>query len=167
MVNGATEPGTKRTPRPQAGGLVYTRWGKTVCPNGCTLVYAGRAAGTKYNVKGGTSDTLCMPEAPQYLSTDTTATHVALLRGVEFQTHGTSSTPLNHVLHANIPCAVCHTPSAWTRTLKQSLDVCGVWNIWHVNNTAKWSSTGQPPLCSLPHWHQTAGSRCPCSVHLS
>ena len=34
------------------------------------------------------SDTLCMPETPQYLSTDTTATHVALLRGVEFETHG-------------------------------------------------------------------------------
>ena len=67
----------------------------------------------------------CQKHVPQYLYTDTTATHVALLRGVEFQTHGTSSTPLNHVLHANIPCAVCHTPSAWTRTLKQSLEVCG------------------------------------------
>ena len=69
VVNGANEPG------PQAGGVVYTRWGRTVCPQGATLVYAGRAAGTKYNVKGGTSDTLCMPETPQYLSTDTTATH--------------------------------------------------------------------------------------------
>ena len=68
-----------------AGGAVYTRWGRTVCPQGAALVYTGRAAGTKYNVKGGTSDTLCMPETPQYLSTDTTATHVALLRGVELK----------------------------------------------------------------------------------
>ena len=78
-------------------------------PNGCTLVYAGRVAGTKYNVKGGTSDTLCIPETPQYHSTDTTANHVALLRGVEFETHETSSTPFNNVLQANMPCAVGHT----------------------------------------------------------
>ena len=61
VVNGANEPG------PQAGGAVYTRWGKTVCPREATLVYAGRAAGTKYNVEGGTSDTLCMPETPNCL----------------------------------------------------------------------------------------------------
>ena len=61
------------------------------------------------NVKGGTSDTLCMPETPQYLSTDTTATDVAPLRGVEFETFGTSTTPLNDLLQANLPCVVCHT----------------------------------------------------------
>ena len=103
VVNGANEPG------PHASGAVYTRWGRTVCPQGATLVYAGTAAGTKYNVEGGTSDTLCMPETPQYLSTDTTANYVALLRGVEFETQGTSSTPLNNVYQANMPCAVCHT----------------------------------------------------------
>ena len=68
VVNGAnTMPQTKGDPGPQVGGAVYTRWGRTVCPQGATLVYAGRAAGTKYNVKGGTSDTLCMPE--KHLST--------------------------------------------------------------------------------------------------
>ena len=103
VVKGANEPG------PQAGGAVYTRWGKTVCPQGATLVYAGRAAGTKYNMEGGTSDTLCMPETPQYLSTDTTATHIAQLRRAEYETFGTSTTPLNNLLQANIPCAVCHT----------------------------------------------------------
>ena len=101
--NGANEQGS------QAGGAVYTRWGKTVCPQGATLVYAGRAAGTKYNMEGGTSDTLCMPETPQYLSTDTTATHIAQLRRAEYETLGTSTTPLNNLLQANIPCAVCHT----------------------------------------------------------
>ena len=54
-------PGPRGVPGPQVGGAVYTRWGRTVCGNGATLVYAGRAAGTKYNVGGGTSDTLCMP----------------------------------------------------------------------------------------------------------
>ena len=110
VVNGAnTLAQTKGDPGPQAGGAVYTRWGRTVCPQGATLVYAGRAAGTKYNVKGGTSDTLCMPESPQYLSTDTTANYVALLRGVEFETWGTTSTPYRNLLDADMPCAVCHT----------------------------------------------------------
>ena len=35
-------PGAKGDLGPQAGGAVYTRWGKTVCPQGATLVYAGR-----------------------------------------------------------------------------------------------------------------------------
>ena len=101
--------GMKGDQGPKAGGAVYTRWGRTVCPQGGSLVYAGRAAGSRYNVKGGTSDTLCMPETPQYLSTDTAATYVSLLRGVEFETFGTSSTPFNKLLEANMPCAVCHT----------------------------------------------------------
>ena len=38
------------------------------CPNttGTELVYAGRAAGSYYSQKGGTSDHLCLPEQPQY-----------------------------------------------------------------------------------------------------
>jgi len=33
-------------PGPTAGGVVYTRWGRTTCPttSGTQLVYAGRAA---------------------------------------------------------------------------------------------------------------------------
>ena len=37
--------GTKGDPRPQSGGAVYTRWGRTECPQGASLVYAGRAQG--------------------------------------------------------------------------------------------------------------------------
>ena len=115
VVNGVQGmPGQKGDPGPQVGGAVYTRWGRTVCGNGATLVYAGRAAGTKYNVKGGTSDTLCMPETPQYLSTDTGATYVSNLYGVEYETFGTSSTPFKSLLQANMPCAVCHTDTKLT-----------------------------------------------------
>ena len=40
VVNGPNEPGMKGDPGPQAGGAVYTRWGKTVCSQEATLVYA-------------------------------------------------------------------------------------------------------------------------------
>ena len=127
MVNEPTEPGTKRTQdhkpvvqcTPGGGGRCVLReppWS----------IHAGRAAGTNYNVKGGTSDTLCIPETPQYLSTDTTDTLIARFGGLEYDQLGTSTTPLNNLLQAN-----------------------------------------PPPLCSLPHRHQTVCSHCPCSVHLS
>ena len=38
------------------------------CSNDTTLVYAGIAAGTKYNIQGGMSNTLCMPKQPEYMS---------------------------------------------------------------------------------------------------
>ena len=40
--------GIQGPPGPSGGGAVYTRWGRTVCPdtNGTQLVYEGLAAGT-------------------------------------------------------------------------------------------------------------------------
>ena len=102
-------PGEKGNSGSQPGGAVYTRWGRTVCPTGATLVYAGIAATTGSAVHGGTSDTLCMPEAPQYLSTDTTATYTDFLNSVEYETFGTETTPFRNVKEHNMPCAVCHT----------------------------------------------------------
>ena len=47
-------------PGPRNGGVVYTRWGKSSCPNvsGTTLVYAGRAGGTRWQQKGGAANYL-------------------------------------------------------------------------------------------------------------
>ena len=53
---------------------------------------------------------LVTPSACQkHLSTDTTANYVAILRGVEYETWGTSSTPFRNLLEAEMPCTVCHT----------------------------------------------------------
>ena len=50
-------PGPQGPPGPFNGGLVYTRWGRTTCPStsGTQLVCEGRAAGSRWNVKGGMS----------------------------------------------------------------------------------------------------------------
>ena len=55
LVGEKGEPGVAGTPGPRSGGVVYTRWGKTSCPNvsGTELVYAGRAGGTHYSHNGG------------------------------------------------------------------------------------------------------------------
>ena len=49
------EQGVAGPPGPRNGGVVYTRWGKTSCPNvtGTELVYAGRAGGSWYRHMGG------------------------------------------------------------------------------------------------------------------
>ena len=98
--------GKKGDPGPRSGGVTYVRWGMTECPNDTTLVYAGIAAGTKYDIKGGTSNTLCMPEDPEYLSGQTIPTYSNALHGVEYDTN---DTPFHHLYQANMPCALCYT----------------------------------------------------------
>ena len=50
--------GQRGPPGPTAGGVVYTRWGKTTCPStsGTQLLYAGRAGGSDYSERGGASN---------------------------------------------------------------------------------------------------------------
>ena len=104
----AGPPGLTGPPGPTAGGVVYTRWGRTTCPttSGTQLVYAGRAAGSFYNQRGGGADYLCLPDDPNYLSyTNGGQGNRAYLYGAEYQTY--ESAPLSTVLNHNVPCAVC------------------------------------------------------------
>ena len=134
-ANGPPGPsGLRGPPGPTAGGVVYTRWGRATCPStaGTHLLYAGRAAGSQNNERGGGANRICLPEQPQY-STYTAGTQVgrAFLYGVEYQTAGANDNgPLRSVANHNAPCAVCYTfsrsivvmiparlscPSSWTR----------------------------------------------------
>ena len=121
-------------PGPTTGGVVYTRWGRTTCPStsGTQLLYAGRAAGSSYNEKGGAANYICLPEQPQY-STYTVGTQIghAYLHGTVYQTAGSNDNgPLSSFKDYNVPCALCHAstretvvtiparlscPSSWTR----------------------------------------------------
>ena len=115
---------------------MYTRWGRTTCPttSGTQLLYAGRAAGSLWNDRGGGANYLCVPEQPQYLSyTSGTQSGRAYLYGAEYETGGSHSGdngPFHSVAEHNVPCAVCYTstrgtvvmiparytcPSSWTR----------------------------------------------------
>ena len=113
-------------------GAVYTRWGKTSCGSQSSLVYAGRAAGAKYNVNGGTSDTLCMPERPHYLSHDTGAHHLAFLYGVEYETSGSPSTPLRRLHQTDMPCAVCHTSRDAVLTVPAQYFCPHTWSLEYI-----------------------------------
>ena len=122
------DPGVAGPPGSSRGGVVYTRWGKTSCPNvsGTELVYAGRAGGSHHTHSGGAANYLCMPDDPDYLRYGLRVQGYSYMYGAEYQTLGQ---PLSAVFNHNVPCAVCYAstrvavtmipaktrcPSTWT-----------------------------------------------------
>ncbi len=95
-------------PGPTSGGVVYTRWGRTICPDtGAELLYKGITAGSHYNHKGGGGNYLCLPEKPEYSDQQADGSVGNELYGTEFNSW---SSRLNH----NVPCAVCYVPTRVT-----------------------------------------------------
>ena len=97
-----------------SSGVTYIRWGRTVCPQGTSLLYTGVAAGTKWDIKGGTSDTLCLAGNPQYKSGDASSSNAAQLSGVRNEVGGSPAPPLNNRYHTYLPCALCYTTTKST-----------------------------------------------------
>ena len=102
--------GPSGPPGPSSGGVVYTRWGRTTCPDtlGTELVYAGRAGGTKHYTQGGAANHLCLPENPDYLQYIPGVQDNSPVQGAEYETYS-SGGPLNSVFQHDAPCAVCFT----------------------------------------------------------
>ena len=123
----AGQTGPAGQPGTSSGGVTYVRWGKSSCPNvtGTELIYAGRAAGTRYNVEGGGSTHLCMPEVPQY-----TLRYRAGIQSHSIVHASEYESPIIGTNNHNVPCAVCFAstrvavfmlpartscPTGWTR----------------------------------------------------
>ena len=115
---------------PPTGGATYIRWGRTTCPSGhnTTLVYSGRAGGTRWEHKGGAANYLCMPDDPDHLQYNSGTQGNSYIAGVEYW-YGNSFPSLSAVNHHNVPCALCyvstrsvavmipaktHCPTNWT-----------------------------------------------------
>ena len=90
-----------------SSGVVYIRWGRTACPNGADRVYHGRAAGSQWSAKGGTSDHLCLPETPQYKNYYSSYTFSAELYGVEYDLDEGRISLLRHLYQTEMPCVLC------------------------------------------------------------
>ncbi len=99
-------PGPRGIPGFQNGGVTYTRWGKTSCRSGVSLVYAGRT-GVSYATHGGGGNYLCMPDDPQYLSRYRLGVQGrSYVYGAEYEGPPLASGRSNH----NAPCTICHIP---------------------------------------------------------
>ena len=92
-----------------SGGVAYVRWGRTTCPENedTRMVYSGRAAGSPYNQRGGTSDVLCLPEEAVYGERyKSGAQGFSPIVGAEYETF--EDEPLAGVSEQNVPCVVCY-----------------------------------------------------------
>ena len=90
---------------PTIGGVVYTRWGNSACPNitGTELVYTGRAGGTQHDQRGGGANYLCLPMDPEYnLPSRAGLDGHSPVWGAEYQG------PVVGAHDHDVPCAVCH-----------------------------------------------------------
>ena len=114
---------------PVSSGVLYTRWGKSSCPDiaGTELLYAGRTGGTLFHKEGGGANYQCMPESAEY--------DPSLRYGPDIQYDATLyaaayKNPLQGTQDHNVPCAVCYVatrevvvmipakascPPSWTR----------------------------------------------------
>ena len=118
------EKGDIGPPGPSVGGAVYTRWGRTTCPNitGTQLVYAGRAAGSHYAHKGGAANYLCLPNDPSYLQYRSGhQTERGYIYGTEYET---PNGPLSAFHDHNVPCAVCYVSTRGTVLMIPAKTTC-------------------------------------------
>ena len=121
--------GVAGPPGPRNGGVVYTRWGKSSCPNvtGTILVYAGRAGGTYFAHKGGAANYLCMPDDPDYLSYQPGVQGYNYVYGAEYEPGGG---PLEAVTQHNVPCAVCYASTRVAVTMIPAKTQCpSTWTL--------------------------------------
>ena len=131
-----------------SSGVVYIRWGRTTCPDGVDRVYYGRAAGSHYNTKGGTSDHLCLPETPQYKNYYSSVGYLPELYGVKYDIETGQASLLRHLNGAHMSCVLCSVstrskmimiparyecPSDWNREYSGYL-MSGSEHIGHVGS---------------------------------
>ena len=89
------------------GSVVYTRWGRTTCPGGASLVYEGRVGGGNYQQSGSGAQPLCLTLSPQWSSFNDGNQNGGLVYGTEYLTQGYGVFPLGFVHNFEVPCAVC------------------------------------------------------------
>ena len=102
-------------PHAVGGGALYTRWGKSSCPQeGTELVYSGITGGIGHNLRGGGANHLCMPKDPEY---STTLTYRS---GVDGHTHiygAEYGLPIQGTSEHDVPCAVCYVSTRPTAVM--------------------------------------------------
>ena len=89
-----------------AGGTVYTRWGRSVCPTNAIALYDGFVAGPLYSQSGGGADFLCLPRQPLYSYYIPGVQGDSPIQGAEYEFFGAS--PLAYNFDHNVPCAKCY-----------------------------------------------------------
>ena len=93
-------------------GALYTRWGRTTCPNDTDLVYAGRAVGAHHGESGSGANAMCLYDEQSYNDHNDNQQYGARIYGITYYTsgYGLPPDPFNNVHQRRAPCAVCLIP---------------------------------------------------------
>jgi hypothetical protein len=100
--------------------VIFTRWGRTVCPNGTSVIYTGWASGAPYDKQGGGSNYLCLPDNPEFNIDNVVPGWnwwASKIQGVQYEIHddlNKDNKPFSFannrgtsILNSNAPCVVC------------------------------------------------------------
>lgn len=108
----------------QKRGALFTRWGRSVCPTGTSVVYTGYAASSRYTHGGAGANTLCMASVPTWDAYNDGNQNGALLYGMEFETGGQAVPGFPNVHDYDGVCAVCLAPAADLGFMYPGSQVC-------------------------------------------
>lgn len=89
-------------------GSTYTRWGRTECPAGASLVYAGFVAGNHYTHSGSGVNYLCLPPDPIWGSYTEGFQSADRVYGAEYHTSGYKD--WENLNGHDVPCVICRIP---------------------------------------------------------
>ncbi|XP_067951963.1 short-chain collagen C4-like [Watersipora subatra] len=89
------------------GGVVYTRWGRTMCGENSTLLYNGYTGNGGFDQTGGGVNYLCMPDSPEYNSPGSVS-YSEFIGGVEYESSSYGVFP-SSTHNQDAPCARCYT----------------------------------------------------------
>ncbi len=117
---------------PGSGAVTYTRWGRSDCPVGASVVYSGYAASGHYQQPGAARNLLCLTDSPSYDSYSDLNQNGALLYGTEYQTngYGLTASPWPSVHNFSAPCVVCLRENARISLMIPGSKLCPAgWNL--------------------------------------
>ena len=137
--------------KPTEFSLVYTRWGRTVCPGDAYLIYHGYAAGSHHTHSGGVADTQCLPQDPQWGNVHP-GNAGSYIYGAEYETRADRSTSIfgKNVDEQDVPCAVCEVKGRKTLNMFPARTSC--YQGWHLEYTGYMMTTH--------HSHQRGNVKC-------
>ncbi|MFO0598173.1 MAG: hypothetical protein U0228_22915 [Myxococcaceae bacterium] len=111
-------------------GVLYTRWGRNVCPGTAQLVYAGFAGGSAHNHSGSGANTICLASTPVWttptgslMTFNDTNLDNSLIYGTEYQTSG-GQIGMDALQDYDAACAVCFQPAASTTFMYPGAATC-------------------------------------------
>lgn len=105
--------------------VLYTRWGRTDCPAGASLVYEGVVGGKHYTQVGSGSNLLCLSNQPTYNQPfDDSNQDGALIYGAEYETAVQGIAATSGLQEDNAPCAVCLRENAGAVIMQPGRELC-------------------------------------------